>query len=72
MSNDQGSANEGVGSNVVNFAGYAARATQEPFLTNEERREIREMLAYYRVARPQFEAIKRNCPTARYILGDDA
>jgi hypothetical protein len=66
---DQSSENERC--NVVSFAGYAARATQEPFLTNDERREIREMLAYYRTARPQFEAMKRGCPTARYLIGDE-
>lgn len=69
MDNDQGSESER--SNVVKLAGYATRATQEPFLTNEERRQIREMLAYYRIARPQFETIKAACPTARYLFGDD-
>lgn len=69
MDKEQGS--EGVRSNVVELAGYMARSAQEPFLTNEERREIREMLAYYRTARPQFEAMKRGCPTARYLLGEE-
>lgn len=46
-------------------------SSSEPFLTDAERREIREMLAYYRVARPQFEAIKNACPTARYLLEGD-
>jgi hypothetical protein len=66
--------NVGARSNVVALADYqaAARAAQnEPPLTNEERRELREMLAYYRTARPQFEAMKRGCPTARYLLGDE-
>lgn len=57
-------------SNVVDFtARQAARAIPaEPFFTNDERREIREMLAYYRIARPQFEALKMGCPTARVLL----
>lgn len=45
---------------------------QEPtvFFTDAERREIREMLVYYRKARPEFEKMKRGCPTARYLLDE--
>lgn len=59
-------------SNVVDFtARHAARMpTAEPVLTNEERRELREMIAYYRIARPQFEALKQGCPTARVLLDE--
>jgi hypothetical protein len=62
------------GNNVVPFgpryaATVPAPATQqEPFFTDAERREIREMLAYYRKARPEFEALKTGCPTARMLL----
>lgn len=58
--------------NVVDFAArqlLATRPTQpEPQFSESERREIREMLAYYRTARPQFEAMKAGCPAARYLL----
>jgi hypothetical protein len=62
------------GNNVVPFGPrYAATVPapvtqQEPFFTDAERREIREMLAYYRKARPEFEALKSGCPTARMLL----
>jgi hypothetical protein len=57
---------------VVELAGWQAvrTAVHEPPLSNAERREMREMLAYYRKARPQFEALKRGCPTARHLLED--
>ena len=60
-------------SNVIPFvpALVAKAAAPEAFFTDAERREIREMLAYYRIARPQFEAIKFACPTARNLLGDE-
>jgi hypothetical protein len=58
-------------SNVVDFAARARAVQPEPFFSDAERREIREMLAYYRVARPQFEALKMGCPTARYLLTDE-
>lgn len=61
-------------SNVVDFAtrlaAAATAARPEPYFSDMERREIREMLAYYRTARPQFEALKRGCPTARNLLDD--
>lgn len=43
----------------------------EPFLTNAERKEIREMLAYYRTERPKYEKLKTACPTARYLLDEE-
>lgn len=62
-------------SNIVDFVprlvAAATAAKPEPFFTDAERREIREMLAYYRIARPQFEALKRGCPTARDLLDSD-
>lgn len=61
--------------NVVDFGARltaTAKAQDKPlFFTDAERAEIREMLAYYRISRPQFEAMKRGCPTARYLLDED-
>jgi hypothetical protein len=39
----------------------------EPFLTNAERREIREMLAYFRRERPIYEAAKKGCTILRRL-----
>lgn len=74
--NTEPNRDEREGSSVVvdfaaRLAAAATAAKPESFFTDAERREIREMLAYYRIARPQFEALKRGCPTARDLLDSD-
>jgi hypothetical protein len=54
-------------SNVIDLAARRASPQLEPFLTNEERREIREMLAYYRAERPIYEAAKKGCTILRRL-----
>lgn len=52
------------GSNVVVFTPRKREEPAEPFFSDEERAEIRKMLA-------EFKAIKRACPTARRLLDTD-
>jgi hypothetical protein len=58
--------------NVLSFdMAVAARRrpepATEPFLTNQERAEIREMLAYFRRERPIYEAAKQGCTILRRL-----
>lgn len=58
-----------VAGNVIDLAARRAQPAEhtEPFLTNEERREIREMLAYYKAERPIYEAAKKGCTILRRL-----
>lgn len=62
-------------SNIIplDVARSAARPViaPQPYLTDAERIELRAMLAWYREIRPQFEALKHSCPTARFLLAND-
>lgn len=52
------------------LAAVAKAEHPEPYLSDAERREFREMLAWYRVTRREFQAIKTACPTARMMFED--
>lgn len=54
--------------NVVELSARRKPVTPaQPFLTNEERIAIREMLAYFRRERPIYEAAKQGCTILRRL-----
>ena len=57
--------------NVVAFQRRRRGEPAEPFLTDAERRDLRELLGYMRTMRPQFLALTKGCPMARRLLEDE-
>lgn len=58
--------------NVVAFQRRKKVENAEQYLTDSERRELREVLAYMRTMRPQFQALATGCPMARRLLEDES
>ena len=71
MSNqyEESASTEGISCNVVDLATARAARPQplEPSFTDEERREIRELLVYMRAQRPVLEAAASRCTVLRRI-----